>query len=114
MANLRLKNTNPLGDVDLPIIGRIGDNPLRAGEEFDCPADVAGRAPGGWREPTADELADDLRGLETREVGEAPDIRREVKDIGAGLLAQVGNYVLVKPTSTKQATGSGAATGQEN
>ena len=32
-----LKNINPLGDVDLPIIGRV----LAAGEEFDVPADVA-------------------------------------------------------------------------
>lgn len=30
-----LKNTNPLGDVDLPLIGRQGDLCLKAGEEFE-------------------------------------------------------------------------------
>jgi hypothetical protein len=32
-----LKNVNPLGDVDFPLIGRS----LKAGEEFDVPDDVA-------------------------------------------------------------------------
>lgn len=32
-----LKNTNPLGAIDLPLIGRT----LEAGEEFDVPEDVA-------------------------------------------------------------------------
>lgn len=32
-----LKNVNPLGAIDLPLIGRT----LEAGEEFDVPDDVA-------------------------------------------------------------------------
>lgn len=32
---MRLKNINPLGDLDFPLIGRVGENPLRRGEEFD-------------------------------------------------------------------------------
>jgi hypothetical protein len=38
-----LLNISPFGAVDNPIIGRIVD----AGETFDVPADIAGRAPKG-------------------------------------------------------------------
>jgi hypothetical protein len=71
MANVRLRNTNPLGAVDLPLLGLT----LGAGEEFDCPAELAGRAPTG----TGDQF-----------------------DPGEGLLAQVGNYQLVPPTAPKE------------
>ena len=72
MAAVRLRNTNPLGAVDLPLLGLT----LDAGQEFDCPAELAGRAPSG----SGDSF-----------------------DPGEGLLAQVGNYVLVPPTSSKEA-----------
>lgn len=36
-----LKNTNPLGAVELPLIGRV----LEAGEEFEVTDEQAGRAP---------------------------------------------------------------------
>lgn len=35
MATVRLRNTNPLGEVDLPLIGRT----LTPGEEFDIDAE---------------------------------------------------------------------------
>lgn len=59
---IRLRNTNPLGAVDVPILGRT----LAAGEVFDCPADIAGRGP----------YVDD----------------DGVEHLGDGLLAQLGNY----------------------
>lgn len=64
-----LKNTNPLGAVDLPLIGRT----LDAGEEFDVTAAQAGRAPSVSKDEDGN----------------------EVVDLGEGLLAQVGNYELV-------------------
>lgn len=73
----RLVNTNPLGDIDLPLIGRT----LAAGEEFEVPDEVAGRAPS------------------TTTVEGA-----EVIDLGYGLLAQVGNYAPAQPTKGKPAT----------
>ena len=36
-----LKNINPLGDIDLPIINRQGENCLRAGEEFEVSDEIA-------------------------------------------------------------------------
>lgn len=39
----KLRNTNPLGAVELPLIGRV----LEAGEEFEVSAEHAGRAPEG-------------------------------------------------------------------
>lgn len=65
-----LKNINPLGAVELPLIGRV----LEAGEEFEVTAAQAGRPPS----TTAD------------------DDGNEIHDPGEGLLAQVGNYVLVE------------------
>jgi hypothetical protein len=67
---MKLKNINPLGAIDLPIIGRT----LVAGEEFDVPDALAGRAPSTV----------------------AGDDGVDVFDPGAGLLAQVGNYQAVK------------------
>lgn len=64
MTTVRLVNTNPLGAVDLPLLGRA----LDALEEFDCPEHLAGRGP-----------SLDADGL---------------PDLGEGLLAQVGNYRL--------------------
>lgn len=103
MSSVRLRNTNPLGLVDLPLIGRQGDDErpgfgsLKPGEEFDVPAEVAGCAPGSWRLPTDDEAAEGLRGLTTRVVAEGTeDEHVEVLCPGKGLLAQVGNFELVK------------------
>lgn len=67
-----LKNTNPLGAVDLPLIGRT----LQPGEEFEVTAEQAGQAP----VPT--------------EFNKDDSVKKE-GDLGSGLLAQVGNYELV-------------------
>ena len=64
----KLRNINPLGAVDLPLIGRT----LAPGEEFEVTAEQAGRAPSGS--------------------AEAGDY-----DPGEGLLGQADNYELVKP-----------------
>lgn len=76
-AAVKLKNTNPLGAVDLPLIGRT----LEAGEVFDVPDAVAGRAPS----TSQDEDGND------------------VLDPGEGLLAQVGNYEPATKTEAKKA-----------
>lgn len=73
MATVTLRNTNPVGAVFLPLLGRT----LEAGEEFEVDAAVAGRAPKG-------------------------DPADEDYDIGEGLLAQIGNYELVVKTSGKK------------
>jgi len=76
-----LKNTNPIGAVDLPLIGRSGDN-------------------GTYGEP-------DERGYSQRtpvpgsgclEAGEEFDV---ADDVGQHLLEQVGNYAQVNATKTK-------------
>lgn len=102
MPTTRLKNVNPLGDVDLPIIGRVGDNPLRAGEEFDVDKEIAGEAPGTTRLATEAELIDGLRGLVRVETD---DDTIKVVSPGSGLLAQVGNFELVKKASRSGGTG---------
>lgn len=61
-----LKNINPLGQVDLPLIGRA----LEPGEEFEVSGELAGAAPTVDKDGT-------------------------VTDPGSGLLAQAGNYELV-------------------
>lgn len=38
---VRLRNVSPLGDLDVPALGRV----VKFGEEFDCPEAVAGREP---------------------------------------------------------------------
>lgn len=85
MGTVQLRNTNPLGQVDLPLIGRQEDENgstlgehgvgcLEPGEVFEIDADLAGRAPS----TTVD------------------DDGVEHHDPGFGLLAQVGNYELVE------------------
>jgi len=108
VPTVRLRNVNPLGAVELPLIGRDGDNPLQAGEEFDCDAELAGRAPGTWREPTDAERADNLAGLIAREVGEAPHVRTEVLCPGGGRPALGATSELVNTTGAPP-----PATGQE-
>ncbi len=39
--SVRLKNVSPLGDLDVPMLGRV----VKFGEEFDCDEAVAGREP---------------------------------------------------------------------
>jgi hypothetical protein len=60
VSTVTLRNVNPIGEVEIPEIGRT----VEAGETFDCDSSVAGASPSG-------------------------------DDLGSGLLAQVGNYVLV-------------------
>ena len=74
MATVKLRNTNPIGAVELPLIGRN----LEAGEEFEVDSKLAGKAP-------------------------TYDDEGQVTDLGEGLLAQVGNYELVEtPTKSKR------------
>ncbi|TCJ23022.1 SAP domain-containing protein [Nocardioides jejuensis] len=92
MASVQLRNINPIGHVDVPILRRQGPvsdaclaDPdgicrcehgvgcLAPGEVFDCPEEIAGRVPS-----------------ET--------------DPGEGLLAQVGNYELVDPDNLSALT----------
>ncbi|MFQ6170368.1 hypothetical protein ACK8HX_02075 [Oryzobacter sp. R7] len=64
---MKLRNINPLGAVDLPLVGRV----LEPGEVFEVDDTLAGRAPS----TSVDE-----------------DSGEEVHDLGSGLLAQVGNF----------------------
>lgn len=96
MTTVRLRNVCPLGDVDIPAIGRSEETCVKAGEEFDCPSEIAGEKPGTWREPTDAERAEAYRGLTTREAGEAPHIRTEVLSPGRGLLGST-NFEVVQP-----------------
>ena len=105
MATVRLVNTTPLGDIDIPEIGRTGDNYLKAGEEFTVSDAVAGEAPGRWRAPTPAETAENYAGLITREV---PNVGVEVQHPGHGLLAQVGNYAKVEKAPAVSATNTAA------
>ena len=73
----KLRNINPLGQVDVPILGRQGDpfgeegrGCLEPGEVFETTDEIAGRAPSG-------------------------------DDPGEGLLAQVDNYELVTEPKKK-------------
>lgn len=86
MSTVKLRNINPLGYVDLPLLRREagpgethgdvrfdseGVGCLTPGEVFECPVELAGRPPSG--KPGTDKY-----------------------NPGVGLLAQVGNYQLVK------------------
>lgn len=82
MAKVTLRNISPLGDIDLPLIGRQGDACLKPGEEFDVDAEIAGVGPS----TTVD------------------DDGNEITDLGQGLLSQVGNFELVtKSTKASKA-----------
>jgi hypothetical protein len=92
MTTVRLVNTNPIGDVDVPILGRS----LSSGEVFDAPAEIAGRGP-EWRPVVPGE---DLVGREVRVVEADGHEVVEVHDLGAGLLSQLGNYALASEVSS--------------
>jgi hypothetical protein len=111
MSKVLLKNTNPLGYVNVPDIGRVGEPDdanadvegagcLRPGEVFECDSEVAGVAP-FWRDATdadAEAIKYGQVGVRTRPetTGEGDDATEsevtEVLDLGYGLLAQVGNF----------------------
>lgn len=85
MATVLLRNINPLGQVDLPLVGRQEDESgstlgvegvgcLEPGEVFEVDEELAGRGPSV----------------------EIDDEGAEHHDPGYGLLAQVGNYELVE------------------
>lgn len=115
MSKVLLKNTNPLGFVDVPMIGRVGlatdvdehGKPTEGvgcvapGEVVEVDAKIAGRAP-FWRDATPEDAEVIARNhIEHREVDrsedpEHPDIVTEVHDLGWGLLAQLGNWKLVE------------------
>lgn len=77
---MRLRNSSGEDlDVSAPVSAVV-----KAGEEFDCPDEAAGTAPGAWREPTPEEAAEGLRGLVKRQT---PDGRTEVLCPGSGLLS---------------------------
>lgn len=95
MATVLLRNINPLGQVDLRLVGREGEplgeegsGCLEPGEVFEIDAALAGRAPTGtpsWGEPGQDDFAPASKDW----------------DPGEGLLAQVGNYELVAKAAKK-------------
>lgn len=98
MPTVTLKNTNPLGYVDVPLLGRqgpafdangdptpAGSGCLVPGEEFEVDAEVAGRAPS----------------MGCDNCGKTHD---SCIDHGEGLLAQVGNYELVESPATPTVT----------
>lgn len=112
MGTVKLRNINPLGHVDVRLLGREGgpDNVDRdeegvgclvPGEVFEVDEDVAGFAP-HWRYADEDDVDPDTgqiyRWLEQRtqvvDDDGAPLV--EVFDPGVGLLAQVGNYELAE------------------
>lgn len=64
MATVKIQNVSPLGDLDVPILGRI----VKAGEVVDVDDAIAGAVATGL--PDAD----------------------GVLDIGSGLLAQIGTW----------------------
>lgn len=115
MPKVLLRNINPLGHVDLPLIGRQGevnDEPgsgcLIPGEVFAVDAEIAGCGP-YWRPATEDDAEAIAAGhVETREVDTAaedddePAVVLEVRDLGHGLLSQVGNYELVEDDLDKK------------
>lgn len=103
MAKVQLRNINPLGCVDLPLIGRQGpanDEPgtgcLIPDEVFEVDEEHAGYAP-HWRPATEEDKAlidvAEFRAVLDDE-GNPEDL--EIYDLGRGLLAQVGNYELVE------------------
>lgn len=92
-----LKNTNPMGDVFVAALGRL----VKAGEVFEAPASVAGKAPGEFKRVQRDratgELHDHDRALARDVVNEDGVVEAvEVYDPGHGLLAQVGNFEQVE------------------
>lgn len=100
MPKVLLRNINPLGFVDLPLINRQGstedeggDQPgsgcLVPGEVFAVDAEIAGEAP-HWR--PSEEGDADADGVIRRFESRVEDDLLEVWDLGHGLLAQVGNF----------------------
>lgn len=93
MATVQLRYIGGLQYVDVPILGREGDDPLEehgAGcvvrdEVFDCDKTVAGRAPKLAADGTL-ELGDDGQPV----------------DPGEGLLAQLGNFELASSPRRKR------------
>lgn len=108
----KLRNINPLGYVDLPLIGRSGPSDdetadvsgvgcLHPGEVFEVTAEQAGKAP-HWRPITEEErgvAGQPLTNFEWRvrpvKKGDKTVEVEEILDPGFGLLAQTGNYELV-------------------
>lgn len=43
MGTVKIRNTNPLGDVDVPLLGRQGGDCLTAGEVVEVDAELAAR-----------------------------------------------------------------------
>lgn len=98
MSTVLLRNINPLGTVDLPLVRRQEDSSgstigtegvggLEPGEVFEVDAELAGCPP--YLEVVIDETTGD-------EV--------EVLRPGRGLLAQVGNYELASEPATPTPT----------
>lgn len=93
MPTLKLRYIGALQYADVPILGREGDDPLEdhgagcvvRGEEFDCDATIAGRAP-KLDADGALELGDDGHPV----------------DLGEGLLAQLGNFELASSPRKKR------------
>lgn len=113
MPTVRLRHVNPLGAVEYPAIGRVGTledypdpgaGPVKPGELVDVDESVAGSEPGRWRDPTDAERAEGLRGLVTREHGQAPNVRTQVLCPGRGLLG-TGAFERVDSKATREHKG---------
>lgn len=109
MANkVKIRNINPVGRVDVPILrrqgkplGEKGKGCLEPGEVIEVDAEIAGVAP-HWRPATpADADAIARRQVQSRSSGEGEDAVVEVYDLGSGLLAQVSNYEVATPPKKK-------------
>lgn len=103
---MRLKNATS-DTLEIPSL-RVTVAP---GEEFECPDELAGEAPGNYRAPTEAEIAEGYRGLVTR----VTDGAREVLSPGSGLLG-TRNYEpaeLKAPARKKTAAGPAPTTSAE-
>lgn len=121
MALVTLKYVGPLSHVDLPQVGKVGDDAVPQGGTVTVSDATAGRPP-EWRAVVTEAvdggrpvLAESVQGLHCRvgaeeiawwDAAQAVADGRSVEvmaDLGAGLLAQVDAWVLAEPAKKKDA-----------
>jgi hypothetical protein len=86
MGAVRLKNVNPLGVVEVPLLGRT----LQPGEVFEVDEETAGRKPSDWR--PVEEGEQTPRHLTRVRIDDKGVQVLEVYDPGTGLLSQATNF----------------------